>query len=199
MTVEPPCASTERDSPDASTNMIFGIEQSNSLGYRVTPQGRVNIAGERRLYRAPLDRASAEGPKEHSEHLALGVIREHGRKSNSAPSIFPTSRGCVRSPQALRQPRTEALRSQPPPPNSCRQSLRPTPRCATRRSRRGERRRRAPSHGVCARFSPLIRGIRAANRRAEPSTRALAAGTGQAAPLEAHGPQDIGWPNERDR
>jgi len=68
MTVEPTWASTERDSPDASTNVIFGIEQSNSLEHRVTPQGRVNVAGERRLYRAPLDRASVEAPKGHSEH-----------------------------------------------------------------------------------------------------------------------------------
>ncbi len=37
MTVAPTCASTDRDSPDAEMNVIFGIEQSDSLEYRVTP------------------------------------------------------------------------------------------------------------------------------------------------------------------
>jgi hypothetical protein len=37
MTVAPTCASTERDCPVASMKVIFAIEQSNSLEYRVTP------------------------------------------------------------------------------------------------------------------------------------------------------------------
>jgi hypothetical protein len=37
MTVAPTCASTERDCPAASMKVIFAIEQSDSLEYRVTP------------------------------------------------------------------------------------------------------------------------------------------------------------------
>jgi hypothetical protein len=37
MTVAPTCASTERDCPVASMKVIFAIEQSYSLEYRVTP------------------------------------------------------------------------------------------------------------------------------------------------------------------
>jgi hypothetical protein len=38
--------------------VIFAIEQSDSLEYRVTPRKRVNSVGERRLYRGRLHRAS---------------------------------------------------------------------------------------------------------------------------------------------
>jgi hypothetical protein len=87
MTVEPTCASTDRASPDASVNVIFGIEQNDSLEYRVTPQGRVDFAGNRRLYRARLHRASAEAPKGHSEHrMRLARFAQKGQRGAGAAS-----------------------------------------------------------------------------------------------------------------
>src|SRR5271167_2810802 len=70
MTVAPTCASTVRDCPVASMKVIFAIEQSDSLEYRVTPRKRVNSVGERRLYRARLHRASTAAPKGHGKCLA---------------------------------------------------------------------------------------------------------------------------------
>jgi hypothetical protein len=52
--------------------VIFAIEQSDSLEYRVTPRKRVNSVGERRLYRACLHRASTAAPKGHAEGIARG-------------------------------------------------------------------------------------------------------------------------------
>src|ERR1700744_6068331 len=96
MTVAPTCASTDRDCPDASMNVIFAIEQSGSLEYRVPPRGRVNSGGERRLYRARLHRASAATPKGH-----LGgslTVRRYSRTGAenllmSPTTVFPPSPG----------------------------------------------------------------------------------------------------------
>jgi hypothetical protein len=69
-------------------NVIFGIEQNDSLEYRVTPRGRVDFASDRRLYRARLHRASAGALKGHSEcRLQPGVIADKADKA-AAPKTF---------------------------------------------------------------------------------------------------------------
>src|ERR1700722_6825807 len=88
MTVAPTCASTERDCPVASMKVIFAIEQSDSLEYRVTPLGRVNSVGERRLYRACLHRASRSAPKGHFRRShAVSVIREPAENAQSRSTV----------------------------------------------------------------------------------------------------------------